>query len=232
MVAKTWWCHMQEWWMIAVSAPERHTCLAGVLLTAIVGGGCAPTAVLVKVRSIEMSDALVERFAGTVGVHFPAEFRNYVGSDKFSLNGDIMQTPLGEPSVAMFENSLATLFQNVEVLAEWPTKKPIGAGVDLVVMPRIESFSILFPMGGSGYQVRVGYALGLYTPTGDELANWSFIGSGDVELRILFVPRDHSHFGRGIGLALRDASAQLLARLSTHPMVVARFKQVPSMYAP
>ena len=199
-----------------------------ILVCAVNVTGCVSSYTL-KVPPDDKTEILVERLAGTVGVYYPPEFRNYVGSaTPISLLA--IQAPLGESSIATFDRTLQALFQDVVPISEWPIVRPLDRQLDLVVVPRIEGFVAslrLEPRYQSSVSIR--YALSLHSPVGNELAQFRLDGTASTRRLIM---TSKTSWESMIGASIRNASAHLATGLPAHPAVAGRLTPLPDSRQP
>jgi hypothetical protein len=223
--------------------------LTWILLAVLGIGGCATTPQKLDLPSAERTQVLVERLSGTVGIYYSPEFNDYIGSGTGpTALGSGLQVPLGKSSIEMVHDALTSLFGNVVPLADWAVGKPTAESIELVIVPRITSFSASsnsyapvgsWPPAAEGWPppphseielpVHIGYEFSIYAPTGEKLASIDLVGRAlaveELTLAKAFSMRDL--FGATIAAAIRNAFAHLVVSLSAHSEILKRFKAEP-----
>lgn len=160
---------------------------------------------------------LVERIEQPVAVHFPATFSGYVGKRYVYRDFSAGEVRLGPASTEMLNVCLEALFASVERLTEWQDRPKTGK---IIFVPHFASFHfendlVHVPAGGSaislrdGWRVMLSYRIDLYD------SEWRPIGNVQVPGHHMSVTRafESGELKELIGLALRDAAREFLARM-------------------
>ena len=143
------------------------------LAVAITGCG----AVLVEPVPV-LPPALVEQLPVAIGVHYPAEFRDYV--HKETRYGTDYEIKLGSAHVAELNRLLGAMFARV-VEVDDPQRVPrVEPPLRLVLQPRFEDYSFLTPrdMAGDTFTVTIRYRLDVFEPGGERVDGYVFTGYG------------------------------------------------------
>ena len=146
-------------------------------------GGCAMP-IRVSQRAAEIQPPILEALPFTVGVHYPAEFRNasklhpnypgFAGAFKRSVAGWMIswEYPYGEHSVALLGACFQSMFETIVPIETWPPSEPRGLPrVSAVMVPRLVNVEIVARRAQR--LVTVTYRLELYAPGVALLETWN-----------------------------------------------------------
>lgn len=149
-------------------------------LAALLGllAGCSATQV--ETRS-ELPPPLVERLPLRVGIHYPAEFREYVHREKrHNLKYEIA---LGAAHVRNLDWLLAAMFEQVVPVDDLERAAEIRPPLAMVLEPRFQEYSFLTPrdVAGDAYVVTIQYLLTVYDGAGARVDGYAYTGYGRRE---------------------------------------------------
>jgi hypothetical protein len=184
------------------------TLLAGFLLV-----GCAVTADL-DPQITPPADS--DRIPMAVGVYYGPELRAYEYTTVPSRRMDEVIVPLGEASVSLFQNLLPGIFETVVEIDGRPTASEPIAGLDAVIEPQIEAFTLrALDVGGWWFWADIRYRFTIRAVDGSEIASWTVRGDGaNVGARML--PSWES-IANTVDLALEVAATRLVASFEEVP---------------
>ena len=128
----------------------------------------------------------------TVGVHYPEAFLRKKHEERDDFNW-YLHDP-GGASAKLIENVLSASFKKVVPIPQWPPANPSDPGVDVIIVPRVQSLS-----RAHGF---ITYEIDFYTPQGVRSGTWVVHASADVSYFT-----GHEEF---TSMVLRDAAAKLL----------------------
>ncbi len=122
-----------------------------------------------------------------VGVYYGPELRAYEYTTVRSQRMDEVIVPLGEASVSLFQNLLPGIFETVVEIDGKPTASDPLAGLDAVIEPQIEAFTLrALDVGRWQFWADIRYRLTIHTVDGSEIASWTVRGDGtNVGERVL-----------------------------------------------
>lgn len=178
------------------------TCAASLL-----AAGCAATRTL-AISDQEPTQAALPRISGGIAVYVSEELRGYVGVSRVNSLLTV-NAPLGERAVAILSRLLGEMFEHLEVLSAWPSKTVLSPGIALVLVPRIESFSLIRGPGLPG-EARIGLVVDVYDRDGRKVDHLEFVGIARSSGASYQQLTDDEGT---VQSALRDVVAQLLVRL-------------------
>jgi hypothetical protein len=184
--------------------------LAAVASVIVVVAGCAQPYVR-KVEVPVIPTPLVQKVPLSIGVHYTSEFRTArpVSTVNVPQAGPVHEMWLiGEPSVALFNSTLRSLFEEVIEVEQWPPAKeaPPVAGV---LLPSVPAWGVIV----SSSQYKVSYRLELYSTHSERLCTWDIVGvSGISTGELVFV------LGKTmVRDAMRSAAARVVASFFSQP---------------
>lgn len=149
----------------------------------------------------------------SIGVYYPPEFRTYKRVDEVLWVS--FEYPVGEESVALFEQVLAGMFQEVVALKAWPLENTENVAYSRVLIPEVEHFSLQTPPDVSKlgpFAAMITYRISLYVPTGRKVASWSVAGASQYSLS----RRLDLDIRKKEQLAVRDSIRKAVANLVVH----------------
>ena len=152
----------------------------------------------------EIPTPVVERMPVKIGVFYQDELRNYV-SEENSDERPNWKIESGSSHVALFEQILSSMFQEVTEVAGTTT----AATVDAVLAPRVAEMQFALPAETKTdfYEAWVKYDMELYNQDGSRIANWSVTGYGKSSTE--FMKSRDKGLNAAVNQALRDAGAKL-----------------------
>ena len=184
------------------------TLLAGFLLL-----GCTVTVDLdPQITPAVESD----RIPMSVGVYYGPELRTYEFTTEPGPRMGEVIVPLGEESVSLFQRLLSGIFETVVDIDSKPTASDPLAGLDAVIEPQIEAFTLRSSDVGKGrFWADIRYRLTIYAVDGSEIASWTVQGDGTSVDRPVSPTPDS--IGRTVELALEAAATRLVASFEEVP---------------
>ena len=152
----------------------------------------------------EIPTPVIERMPVKIGVFYQDELRNYV-SEENSDERPNWKIESGSSHVALFEQILSSMFQEVTEVAGTTT----AATVDAVLAPRVAEMQFALPAETKTdfYEAWVKYDMELYSQDGSRIANWSVTGYGKSSTE--FMKSRDKGLNAAVNQALRDAGAKL-----------------------
>lgn len=205
----------------------RAAGLAAVPLLALLAG-CGP-------RQFEaqtvIPQPLITRIPVVVGVYMPAEFREAVHREEHG--GVDYEIAIGRSQSAGFERLLGAMFERVVPVAAPGAGAAADPAIRGVLEPVLEDLSFSLPQdtGDGMYAVTLHYRINAYTPTGQPLESWTFVGYG--------AQPDGSLPGTGVGplqkaaaIAMRDAGAKLTVEFREQAIARGLIEGPPGAPAP
>ncbi len=151
----------------------------------------------------EIPAPLVTRMPVSVGVFYDEQFRNYVYEEN-SDDRPNWKIESGESHVALFEQLLSSMFQEVTEVAGTTA----GATVDAVLSPNVVEMQFALPAETRTefYEAWIKYNMELYNHDGERIANWSVTGYGKSSTE--FMKSRDKGLNAAVNQALRDAGAK------------------------
>jgi hypothetical protein len=188
-----------------------RTAGALVLLAALAACGA------VKVQpQAELPPPLIDKLPQTIGVYFPAEFRDYKYQERRSqVDYEIL---LGPAHVARLMRLLQAMFTRVVQVDDPATALSVDPDIKLVLEPRFEDYAFLTPkdMAGDFYTVTIRYRFNLYDPKGERVDGYVFTGYGRRKAAAM---SSTEPLVRATEKAMRDAGAKLAIELTEQESV-------------
>ncbi len=201
--------------------PTMRLKRVGIFLAALalssLPGGCTYT---VPIDPTLPRRPLVERLPVMVGVHYSEDFRSFEYRTRYDLYSPFDHTyrfPLGAASVALFDQILASLFEEVKPVDHLPPLSPKKPEISAVIQPKISAVSAEKLDLRS---VTIEYEIGIYAPDGAKVASWKVEGFGrsDMELSLI-----KTIAGDATQKAMRDVGTRVLSSFFQDPDVKAWF---------
>jgi len=185
-------------------------------LAAIVLGlasGCTATKLTTKAQ---LPPPLIEQLPVRVGVHYPAEFRDYVHRE---TRGTIdYEVNLGAAHVTNLDWLLKAMFREV-VPVDDPTRAAgVAPPLAFVLEPKFEEYSFLTPkdVAGEAFIVTIRYLLTLYDGAGARVDSFTLTGYGREKAATL---ASKEPLAVATQRAMRDAGAKVAVELSDQDTV-------------
>lgn len=160
---------------------------------------------------------LVRKIPANVGVYFDENFRNFQHTEALEAEGT-WKINLGDQNLTFFQNLMNSMFSNVRVLSSPTPGAEEAAGLDALVIPRIEKYGFLTP-GLSGlkfFSASIHYRITMVDMAGNELADWTVVGYGKSEGGAF---SSDEALGEATMLAIRDGGARISIGLPQQPKV-------------
>ena len=151
----------------------------------------------------EIPTPLLTRMPVRMGVFYHQQFRNYVYEEN-SDDRPNWKIDSGESHVALFEQLLPSMFQEVREVAGTTA----GTTVDAVFSPNVAEMQFALPAETKTdfYEAWIKYNMALYNQDGDQIANWSVTGYGKSSTQ--FMKSRDKGLNAAVNQALRDAGAK------------------------
>jgi hypothetical protein len=186
---------------------------AGVLAALLVLAGCG--AIMVQPKA-ELPPPLIDRLPETVGIYFPAEFRDFNHKERRSQVDYEIQ--LGPAHVARLTRLLQAMFARVVEVSDPAAALSVDPDIRLVLEPRFEDYAFLTPqdMAGDYYTVTIRYRFDLYDPQGQRVDGYVFTGYGRQKSAAM---SNTEPLVRATERAMRDAGAKLAIELTEQETV-------------
>lgn len=166
---------------------------------------------------------VVEQLPIKIGVYYSPEFSTYEQRTRAPGHVEFYFIyQLGDASVALFDQALDGLFQEVVHIKTWPLPVADSVGFSAVIIPKVETVSVRSQPSMSvlgPFPVRISYRVSLHSPTGDEIANWVVSGSTAYEVSPGFDFGAQAKKKLAIRSALRDAGAKFVIGFRNQPDV-------------
>ncbi len=177
------------------------TVLAAVLFTF----ACSSSVVV----QTDFPEPLVEPLPLTVGLRYLPEFTEYQYAEELPNDFD-WSFDIGAANRALFDTIFGQMFARVVPLS---AEDPVPAGVDLLIVPRVDALEFSLPRQSRSnqYAVWIRYNLQLLKPDGSLITDWPIAAYGQ---------NDSRRFGGAASMAaatrraMRDAAAQIAAGLA------------------
>jgi hypothetical protein len=159
---------------------------------------------------------LIDQLPQTVGVYYPAEFRDYVHKER--RNNVDYEIQLGPAHVARLSRLLQAMFAKVVTVADPSAARSAAPDVSLVLEPRFEDYAFLTPrdVAGDYYAVTIRYRFDLYDPQGQRVDGYVFTGYGRQKSAAM---SNTEPLLRATERAMRDAGAKLAIELTEQESV-------------
>jgi hypothetical protein len=187
--------------------------MAGLLAVLATLAGCG--AIKVEPRA-ELPPPLIDQLPQTVGVYFPAEFRDYTYKER--RNGVDYEIQLGPAHVARLSRLLKAMFARVVEVRDPVAALAADPAIKLVLAPRFEDYAFLTPndVAGDYYAVTIRYRFDLYDPQGQRVDGYVFTGYGRQKSAAM---SNTEPLVRATEKAMRDAGAKLAIELADQESV-------------
>lgn len=192
----------------------KHLTLMLVLALAMLSG-CTTT---VQVEGT-VPTPLVRKIPAKIGVYYDENFKNFQHTEALEAEGT-WKINLGDQNLTFFQNLMASMFDDVRVLSSPEPSAEEAAGLDAIVIPRIEKYGFLTP-GLSGlkfFSASIHYRITMTDMAGKELADWTVVGYGKSEGGAF---SSDAALGEATMLAIRDGGARISIGLPQQPKVAA-----------
>ena len=172
--------------------------------TSVVVEGTAPT-------------PLVRKMPVNVGVFYDENFKNFQHTEDLDTEGTF-KINLGDQNLTFFQNLMTSMFDQVQILNDPEPMSAKDAGLDAIVIPKIEKYGFLTP-GLSGlkfFSASIHYRITMMDTEGNQLADWTVVGYGKSEGGVF---RSDDALGEATMLAIRDGGARISIGLPQQPKV-------------
>lgn len=192
-------------------------CLAALL------SGCTHTLVVEG----QFPSPLVNRIPASVALHLPKDFKDYRYIEQ-STDRSKWIIDMGEAHSNMFQTVVPGMFNQVQVLNTLPTTDQSMAdmaGIDFVIMPRMEEFQYTLPSETKVkvYEIWLKYNIQVFDGRGGLIADWILTAYGKTPSG--FMQSDEAALNQAVVVALRDAGANLALNFANVPEVRAWLAQ-------
>ena len=160
-----------------------------------------------------------------VGVYYSPDFKKFEYHEVIRQHGSYT-IAFGEQNYVFFRVLMSAMFKSVRPVGEPPLPAGQSAGLDGVIVPQIVKYGFLTPSisGLNFYSASITYRITLYTPAGQKIQEWTFVGYGKSQ-------------GGGLNAsekaledatlqAIRDGGARIAIDIPKDPVFVAWVKQV------
>ena len=194
---------------VAAAAPRWCLACLVVLVCFLSSVACTPTIRLENEFPYPAIDPLPLHAA----VVYSDEFQGYIYRSPRGV--DAVDVELGPSQVQLLDRMLGGLFLELSRQDTWPTGDD-SSGVDIVIAPRVERFTLHSPafVSTTYYEVQIAYRLDLYTPAGQLLGGLPIQGYGRSPARWSSVTEP---VRQATIRAMRDAAVQVVLQLPEQP---------------
>jgi len=156
----------------------------------------------------------------TLGVFYPEDFRNHEFFDEAKGRNDsdwLVKT--GAAQVNMWNTLFDGMFERVVLLQEAPGADTEVAGVDAILIPRVDELQYAIPTHTNikVYEIWMRYAFQLDAPDGTSIAQWTMTAYGKTPTA--FLQSDEAAVNLAAVVALRDAGAHFATLFPNVPDV-------------
>jgi hypothetical protein len=198
--------------------------LPALSIALVIMTGCAST---VTMDPPTIPVPLLEKLPVSVGVRFPANFRDFQHNEKV-LGTDEWTIRLGRSNEVLFTELFGYMFENVSVLG--PEDDPFTMGLDAYIEPSIDAFEFSIPAQTrtNSFAVWIRYRIKVWDSNGDQIANWPIAAYGKSETAVL---QGSAALQRAAVLAMRDAAALMIDKLDRETGVSATRRRNPAATA-
>jgi hypothetical protein len=158
---------------------------------------------------------LVREIPANVGVYYDENFKNFQHTEVLETEGT-WKINLGDQNLTFFQNLFTSMFSSVKPLSSPEPDAEEAAGLDAIVIPRIEKYGFLTP-GLSGlkfFSASIHYRITMVDMAGNELADWTVVGYGKSEGGAF---SSDAALGDATMLAIRDGGARISIDLPRQP---------------
>lgn len=180
---------------------------SSILIFALLVVGCTHHAV---VDARLDSPPLVERLPLTVGVFFSPDFESYVHTAQIGEGPSVAIIPVGQPSVALFDQIFDSMFERSAKVDSRPPLPHSAQNLDGVIEIALDSF-----VAGSGGRVTIKFQVTVYDLAGQTIVSWPVIGMGEEKyFHELFMT-----FGLETERAIRNAAGNFIIDFYDKPEI-------------
>ncbi len=168
----------------------------------------------------EIPEPLVAKLPLSVGVYYPAQFRQFTYNENSEARGT-WNIASGDSQVNAFSRIIGDMFTDFREL-----NAPQEGAVELVLVPEIAKMQFAIPSetGFDYFETWVEYVVNLKTGDGEPLPEWRYTGYGQATAeRFAGI---ETGLAASLGDALRNAGAQLATGLPEHPPVQQRIHRI------
>lgn len=192
--------------------------LLPALSALLVLGGCGAPSVSLTVDS-EVPVPVTQKLPLRAGVYYDEKFLKHVYEEDSEDRPD-WRIESGESQMGLFNQILSSLFTDLRRVNAVPTG-PANAGLDLVIVPRIEEMQFSTPaeMKVDFYEAWIRYHVDVVKPDGTPVTDWQFQGYGKSSTE--FLKNTTEGLSEAINIALRDAGAKLVVQFQALPEIQA-----------
>ncbi len=154
----------------------------------------------------------------TVGIYYSPEFQAYKHVRTQATSSFVV--PLGQPSVRLFDQVFAMMFEKVEPVSSRPPLSAAGPHLAAVIEPRIEEFHFDSPQIAcfGPFYAKVTYRFTLYSLEGTPVVSWTVTGVGQRDCGFDYITVS-APIGEASDLALQDAAMKLMTGFRDVPEV-------------
>jgi hypothetical protein len=172
----------------------------------------------------EFPSPLLDKLPVTLGVYYKPEFREHEFYDQATSRGEsdwVVKT--GAAQVQMYNTLLEGMFERVVLLNELPRQErvaEVGAqAVDAVLVPNVSELQYSIPTHTkiNVFEIWMRYRYELYSPTGEQLADWTMTAYGKTPTA--FLQSAEAAVNLAAIVALRDAGANFAVNFDSVPEV-------------
>lgn len=155
---------------------------------------------------------VIQQLPLRVGLYQDRLFRNYVHQAASEM-GRAWVVDLESIHKTLFKTVLSALFSEVIELENRPGTYRQPSGLQAIIEPQIQTFSLQTPSGSASpfYRASVAYLLTIYSPQGEPLGSWPVQGQGKG--RSSWMQARRAVTG-AVTDALRDVGVQIATELS------------------
>ena len=160
---------------------------------------------------------LVRKVPVNVGVFYGENFKNFQHTEDLDTEGTF-KINLGDQNLTFFQNLMTSMFDQVQILNDPEPMSAKEAGLDAIVIPKIEKYGFLTP-GLSGlkfFSASIHYRITMMDTEGNQLADWTVVGYGKSEGGVF---SSDDALGEATMLAIRDGGARISIGLPQQPKV-------------
>jgi hypothetical protein len=160
---------------------------------------------------------LVRKVPVNVGVFYGENFKNFQHTEDLDTEGTF-KINLGDQNLTFFQNLMTSMFDQVQILNDPEPMSAKEAGLDAIVIPKIEKYGFLTP-GLSGlkfFSASIHYRITMMDTEGNQLADWTVVGYGKGEGGVF---SSDDALGEATMLAIRDGGARISIGLPQQPKV-------------
>ncbi len=200
---------------------KRCAAVAGAVVLCFTLVSCSGPAITYHVEFDE--PAPLDRPSGVdeipiaVGVYYDPSFRSF-DHDDLILQDDKLVIPVGEASVAQFDQAFAALFMKTERVYQRPPLAKGSSDLAAVIEPRIEYFDYDFrPLYYGPMAAEVRYRVLLFSSDGTTIGSWAISGSDADSIGAFTNAKAHAQ--ERTEAAIRKALAEFMGDFAKRPEV-------------